>query len=235
MNPGTKSLRAARCGHSAAASVLVLTVMLAGGPGAGASSSPSGTAPPPSGETTHSPAPGASPSAPIGSAVLPDLLGHWHRFGADEDDPARTLAIDRALERVSWVMRRMAMSVLQQRTVPPLEMRFLLEDGQLFQERRNATGSFERRPVQPDGQTRRDEAGNDVSWHLEPQGLRLRWAHRQARGSTLFRIERSPGPIPGANALVVDYVLEVTAISDVEPVPFRARFGRADGGPREIR
>lgn len=178
--------------------------------------------------------PPASPS-PAESAALTPLTGRWHRVAVDEDDAMRLSAIDRALEDVSWLMRQMALRVLRKSTVPPPEMRFFWEEGQLYQKRRKATGVVEQRAVLPDGQTRLDDEGNEFSWHLDPEGLRLRWIHPQARGSTLFRIEPAAGEAADSKDLVVDYLLQVTAISDVDPVRFRVRFDRVEETDRDAR
>ncbi|HKK51198.1 MAG TPA: hypothetical protein VKA74_06405 [Myxococcota bacterium] len=169
------------------------------------------------------------------SVSLAVFDGVWQRIGAEQDDESRLSAIDRALERLSWLVRKMAGRVLRQSTTPPPELRFVWQEGRLYEHRLQDDGSIHRRRVIPDGRMRPDRDGVEIAWQASPSELRLRWSQHQARGSTVFRLGERLGDRPGeapalprsGGALLVEYEIQVTAIDDVGPVLFQARFDRS--------
>jgi hypothetical protein len=170
------------------------------------------------GETTA----GASDSVPVD---LSGFEGHWQRIEVRESDTARESAIARAVSGLSWIVRKFAGGTLNRSTAPPAELQFAWDGGQLHQGLADENGGFSRR-IELDGELRvlKDSRGVDFasSWVWTGQGLRLRWEQHQANGNNIYRLDED------AEVLIVEHTINVTAISNIEPIVFRSRFSRTD-------
>jgi hypothetical protein len=145
--------------------------------------------------------------------------GPWQRVSPERDE-VRLQAINTALAGLSWVTRAMAGPILRRSTTPPERYVFRVDaDGIALGQR-----GREPRPLSTDGSEREFEGdrGNvTTSARQVADGLETRWRTGQAHGSTTFRLADD-----GAT-LVVQSVLQITAISGVEPIRYEARFQRA--------
>jgi len=187
--------------------------------------------------------PTVSDEAPEAALDLARFDGLWHRIEVEQDDDVRLSTIDWALEQLSWLLRTMVGKVLRQKTAPPSELHFVWEDGRLYQQRTLENGEVLRRLVVPDGRMRPDVDGVEIAWQASPSALRLDWIQKQARGSSVYRLD--PGPSqpgdPGepeapaaatraGSGMLVEYEIQVTAVEDIRPVAFLAHFDRARAG-----
>ncbi len=164
-------------------------------------------------------------STPVAAFDLSDFDGHWERIEDDETNDARLSAIGKALEGLSWIMRKFASPILRKTTTPPQEMDFVWDGNQLHQRLQSQNGHFSRL-VNPGGATHfgTDNRGVDFSsvWALSESGLQLRWEQDQATGYNVYRVDSIE------HTLVVEHTINVTAISNVEPIVFLSRFSRID-------
>ncbi len=151
--------------------------------------------------------------------------GHWQRIEDPTLDEKRVSAIERALSGLSWIVRRMASGILRRSTMPPEELQFTWNGESLEQELRGKKGP-EKRPVLLDGKMRSAVDGRGVpfasSWAWSESGLRLDWEQHQATGNNLYRLDEH------GDLLVVQHTIQVTAISNVDPIVFESRFARRD-------
>jgi hypothetical protein len=157
---------------------------------------------------------------------LSDYDGHWQRIEDVEADQARLSAIGKAVAGLSWIVRRFATPILRKTAVPPNELNFVWDGNQLYEQIIDQDENFSR-PVNPGGARHfgKDQRGVDFSsiWALAESGdLRLQWEQHQATGSNLYRIE-----LP-EQTLVVEHTINVTGISNVQPIVFLSRFSRID-------
>lgn len=163
-------------------------------------------------------------SGEIAEVDLTVFDGHWERIDNPLDEERRVAAIDRAVASMSWLMRRMAGGVLRRTTRPPSEIQFVW-DGSGLQELAPSPEGRQLRPIRLDGNTRVAQEDNGevaLSWHPAPQGLRLRWEQHQAHGSNLYRVEEA------GDILVVEHTIQVTAISNIEPIIYHSHFVRRE-------
>jgi hypothetical protein len=156
---------------------------------------------------------------------LSDYDGRWERIEDEEANEARLSAIGKALEGLSWIMRRFASPILRKTTSPPKEMNFIWDGSQLHQRVINGDGNF-LRLVNPGGETHfaKDGRGVDFSsvWALSESGLQLRWEQVQATGFNIYRVDSLE------HTLLVEHTINVTAISNIEPIVFLSKFNRID-------
>jgi len=171
-----------------------------------------------------SPSRGANTDGPV-VAELSRYEGHWQRVEASESDAARRSAIESALKELSWLVRRMASGVLRKSTAPPPTLQFAWDGERLHQGMVDENGGFSR-VIEADGQPRllKDPRGEDFSatWNWTGNDLQLRWEQHQATGSNFYRLEED------AQTLIVEHTINVTAISNVQPIVFRSRFHRTE-------
>ena len=157
-------------------------------------------------------------AGPAHSQELAPFDGGWHRVANQSDEP-RLQSIDAALAELSWVTRTMASPILRRTTVPPERYVFRVDESGI------ALGERDRppRPLRTDGGERRFDSDNGPvttsSRHLS-DAIETRWQTDQAHGSNTFRLEDD-----GAT-LVVETVLQITAISGIEPIRYETRFER---------
>jgi hypothetical protein len=174
-------------------------------------------------------APGApETTAGIRDTASVDLFGfegHWQRIEVGESDAARESAIAGAVSGLSWILRKFARSNLNKSTAPPPELQFAWDGEQLHQGLADENGEFSRR-IELDGELRvlKDSRGVDFasSWVWTGQELRLRWEQHQAYGSNIYRLDED------ADILVIEHTINVTAISNIDPIVFHSRFSRTD-------
>ena len=151
-------------------------------------------------------------------ALFESLDGQWHRVTPDED-AARLNAIDAAVADMSWLMRTMAAPILRRSTVPPPHYVFQIVPEGL------AMASRDRplRPLQLDGVERHfetDRRSVTISAQQRDEAIETRWKTDQAEGSNTFRLA------DGGATLVVESVMQITAISGLQPIRYEARFAR---------
>ncbi len=160
-----------------------------------------------------------------GSVELAPFGGQWNRIPDEEEDASRHLSIDAAIDDLSWILRSMAGRMLKKSTAPPVEMGFDWDGERLHQLVHGAHGEL-RRPVQLNGDSQRhtNDRGDDFSskWVWTEGGLQVHWVQDQAFGSNLYRVD------PLDQMLRVEHRIQITAISGIEPIVFRSRFGRTD-------
>jgi hypothetical protein len=174
-----------------------------------------------------------APSVPEATAGIRDTAsvdlsgfeGHWQRIEVLESDAARESAIAGAVSGLSWIVRKFARSNLNESTTPPPELQFAWDGERLHQGLADDNGGFSR-PIELDGELRvlKDSRGVDFasSWLWTGQELRLRWEQHQAYGSNIYRLDEDAG------ILVVEHTINVTAISNIDPIVFHSRFSRTD-------
>ena len=170
----------------------------------------------------------ASLAADVGDSVAVDLSGyegHWQRIEASESEAARRTAIEKAVSGLSWIVRRMAGGVLRRSTSPPPELQFAWDGERLHQGLADENGGFSRL-IELGGELRtlKDSRGVDFAsaWAWTGSGLRLRWEQPQATGNNIYRLDEE------AQTLIVRHTINVTAISNIEPIVFLSRFSRTD-------
>ena len=152
---------------------------------------------------------------------LGPFAGEWRRVESQPDEP-RLESIRAALRELSWVTRTMATPILQRSTTPPDRYEFRVDtsypDGIALGQR-----DREPRPLLLDG---RETEGVDKDLEVTTSALRredgieTRWRTSQAHGSTVFRLSND------GTTLVVESLLQVTAISGVEPIRYETLFVR---------
>jgi hypothetical protein len=159
------------------------------------------------------------------SVDLSGFEGHWQRIEVGESDAARESAIAGAVSGLSWIVRKFARSNLNKSTAPPPELQFAWDGERLHQGLADENGEFSRR-IELDGELRvlKDSRGVDFasSWVWTGQELRLRWEQHQAYGSNIYRLDED------ADILVIEHTINVTAISNIDPIVFHSRFSRSD-------
>ena len=62
------------------------------------------------------------------------------------------------------------------------------------------------------------------AWTQTPAGLRVRWEQHQAHGSNVYHVDEDTDRA----RLIVRHTINVTALSDVEPIVYVSRFERAE-------
>ena len=159
------------------------------------------------------------------SVDLSGFEGHWQRIEIRESDAARESAIAGAVSGLSWIVRKFARGNLNESTTPPPELQFAWDGEQLHQGLADENGGFSRR-IELDGELRvlKDSRGVDFasSWVWTGQELRLRWEQHQAHGSNIYRLDED------SDTLVIEHTINVTAISNIDPIVFHSRFSRTD-------
>lgn len=170
----------------------------------------------------------ASLAADVGDSAAVDLSGyegHWQRIEASEAEVARKTAIEKALSGLSWIVRRMAGGILRRSTTPPPELQFAWDGQRLHQGLADENGGFSRL-IELGGEPRtlKDSRGVDFdsAWAWTGSGLRFRWEQHQATGNNIYRLDED------AQKLIVEHTINVTALSNIEPIVFLSRFSRTD-------
>lgn len=170
----------------------------------------------------------ASLAADVGDSAAVDLSGyegHWQRIESSKSEAARKTAIEKAVSGLSWIVRRMAGGILRRSTSPPPELQFAWDGERLHQGLADENGGFSRL-VELGGELRtlKDSRGVDFAsaWAWTGSGLRLRWEQPQAIGNNIYRLDED------AVTLIVEHTINVTAISNIEPIVFLSRFIRTD-------
>jgi hypothetical protein len=162
-------------------------------------------------------------SAPARTQLLA-FEGRWQKIQDPKDDEARLSAIDRSLRSLSWIVRKMASGVLSRTTVPDPELEFVW-DGERLNQIMKGKAQPTVRPIEFDGDflERLDDRGVPFfsAWVWTGDGLRVVWKQNQAHGSNLYRVD------PRTGTLVVEHTIEVTAISNIDPIVYVSRFHRA--------
>ena len=156
------------------------------------------------------------------SAANPSLFesfgGRWQRVTPDEDDE-RLSAIAAAVADMSWLMRGVAAPILRRSTVPPPHYLFELQPAGIAMASRD-------RPLRLlvlDGVERSvdgDRGTVIVSAVQLENAIETRWKTDQAHGSNTFRLD------DGGTTLVVESVMQITALSGVQPIRYQVRFAR---------
>jgi hypothetical protein len=159
---------------------------------------------------------------------LADFEGDWRQLDPELDQESRVSAIDHAIGGLSWVTRTMAGPMLRRTTAPPPRMQFVWDGGRFQQRILEREGSRVREIELDRGALDgKDMRGEPVtrSWGWTEDGLRLSWVQHQARGHNTYRVDADSG------TLIVEHTIQITAISDVEPIVFESRFGRQSPPP----
>jgi len=151
--------------------------------------------------------------------------GDWNLVDSEHGDVARKLAIDKAVDELSWVVRKFAGGALKRTTAPPPRIQFSW-DGERLRERVAGASGEHSRAIEIGGQPRdlKDSRGESFtsSWHWTDLGLQLTWVQPQAHGHNLYRVDS------GSGTLIVEHLIQVDAISNVGPIVYESRFGRGD-------
>jgi hypothetical protein len=154
---------------------------------------------------------------------LADLDGQWRLLESESDLRARMLAIDVALEPLTWVVRKMAGGVLRSTTAPRSTLLFVW-DGERLHERVPGKQRVETRLIAPGAAefTAVDHRGDSFSgvWDWTSEGLRFRWRQHQAYGANLYRMD------PDKRNLTIDHSIQVTALDGLRPIVYRSRFAK---------
>lgn len=157
------------------------------------------------------------------SMKLALFQGHWQRTDSEQAESARISSIDKAIDGLTWVVRKMAGGVLRSTTKPPSEVQFVWDGSSLHQRVNGDNGSFTR-PVQlgADPIEAVDDRGDSFtsSWEMADEALSLTWEQHQAYGQNLYRLN------PDGQTLEIEHTINVTALSGVEPIVYRSRFKR---------
>lgn len=157
--------------------------------------------------------------------------GEWQRTDSEEAETARISSIDKAINGLTWVVRKMAGGVLRSSTKPPSEVQFVWDGSALHQRVYGDNGSFIR-PVQlgADPIEALDDRGDPFisSWKIADEGLSLTWEQHQAYGQNLYRLN------PDGQTLEIEHTINVTALSGVEPIVYRSQFRRNPGSPPSV-
>ena len=156
---------------------------------------------------------------------LEDLDGRWRQIEDPAATRARLVAIDSAVEPLTWVVRKMASGVLRSSTAPRPTLDFVW-DGKRLHERVPGKYRIETRIIEPGAAAFQatDPRGESFEgvWDWAPEGLRLRWQQTQAHGSNVYRIS------PDKRLLSVDHTIQVTALSGLRPIVYRSLFSKDD-------
>lgn len=167
----------------------------------------------------------ANDPAPEPRLRLADLDGRWRPIDDPAATQARLIAIDSAVEPLTWVVRKMATGVLRSSTAPRPTLDFVW-DGNRLHERVPGQHRIEIRVIEPGAPAfqAKDPRGESFegAWDWTPEGLRLRWRQPQAHGSNLYRIS------PDKRTLSVDHTIQVTALSGLRPIVYRSNFAKDD-------
>jgi hypothetical protein len=151
--------------------------------------------------------------------------GDWSLVDSEHGDLARRSAIDEAAGGLSWVVRKFAVGALKKTTAPPPKIQFSW-DGERLRQRVAGNGGERSRAIEIGGQPRdgKDSRGESFSssWRWTDSGLQLNWVQHQAHGHNLYRVDSVSG------TLVVQYMIQVDAISNMGPIVYESRFGRSD-------
>lgn len=158
----------------------------------------------------------------VAELELRDLDGEWRQIEGPSN-AERVAAIESAIAELSWVMRTMAAPILKRTTTPPERYEFDVASdyphGIALAQR-----DEDLRPMLLDGRERHftDQGDGEFSTRSQrhPDAIETRWKHGQAHGSTTFRLADD------GSTLVVESLLQVTALSGVEPIRYETRFTR---------
>jgi len=157
---------------------------------------------------------------------LAGFEGDWRQVDPDVNDASRLSAIDRAVAGLSWVVRKMAAPALRRSTAPPARMQFIWDGEQLVQRIMETEGRNAARVVDPEAGpvAGTDKKGDPTtaSWRLTDSVLHLDWTQAQAHGHNIYRVD------PETEILIIEHMIQVTAISNVEPIIFVSQFDRSD-------
>ncbi len=157
---------------------------------------------------------------------LAGFEGDWRQVDPAVNNASRHSAIDRAIGRLSWVVRKMAAPVLRRSTAPPTRMQFIWDGERLVQRIMEPEGRNAARVVDPEAGpvAGTDKKGDPTtaSWHLTDSVLQLDWTQAQAHGHNIYRVD------PETKILIIEHMIQVTAISNVEPIIFVSQFDRSD-------
>jgi hypothetical protein len=166
-------------------------------------------------------APLASAAPTLGTTDLSLYHGRWRPIDLEHDEAERLAAIDRAVDDLSWVMRKMARRVLRRSTKPPVEIGFSWDGSKLLL-RQTRRGKDARTTAVVLQDRPPADLPKDGDWHWADGGLRGTWVRSEARGSSSYRID------PVNESLLLEQRIEITALDGIEPIVFEIRFGRAD-------
>ena len=149
---------------------------------------------------------------------LADYEGKWLRVSPDED-ASRLDAIDTAVADLPWLMRKVAGPALHRQTVPPPGYVFELQSDGLAMARIDR----ELRRLALDNVERQfeTERGTVTLSSLQLQdAIQARWKTPNAEGSNTFRL------VDGGSTLLVEYMMQITAISGIDRIRYQARFAQ---------
>lgn len=150
--------------------------------------------------------------------VLAGYEGKWQRISPDED-ASRLDAIDRAIADLPWLMRKVAGPALHRQTVPPAGYVFELQSDGLAmaridrEPRRLALDNVER-------QLETERGSVTLSSLQLKDAIEARWKTPKAEGSNTFRL------VDGGSTLLVEYMMQINAISGIDRIRYQARFAR---------
>jgi hypothetical protein len=172
--------------------------------------------------------PGAArASADANELDLSVFAGRWSAIELESAESDRFTAIDRAIGKLSWILRKAAAGVLRRSTRPPLEIQFDWDGNHLTQRiletDRERTRRIDLGP--PEASPSKDTDPRTLGWSWTESGLRLNWQEARAYGSNFYRVDEA------RQTLWVEHRIHITAVDDVEPIVFRAPFGRLDRSP----
>jgi len=157
---------------------------------------------------------------------LADLEGDWSQVDPEVNSASRLSAIDRAIGGLSWIVRKMAAPVLRRSTAPPARMQFIWDGEQLVQRIMETEGRNAARVVDPEAGpvafTDKKGGSGTQTWRLTDLGLQMDWTQARAHGHNLYRVD------PETKMLVIEHTIQVTAISNFEPIVFVSLFDRRD-------
>jgi hypothetical protein len=151
--------------------------------------------------------------------VISSLPGRWQRIDVDRDDASRLRGISSATSRLSWLMRSMSRPSLRRLIVSPEEYHFSRSAEGLAM----APHGSEPRPLSLDGTERefeRDSRTITLSSHHLGDAIEQRWRTQQGFGTITFRL------VDDGRTLLVDNIIQVTAISGIAPIHYQAHFER---------
>lgn len=154
-----------------------------------------------------------------GSVDLRSLPGRWQRIDVDRDDASRLRGISSATSKLSWLMRSMSRPILRRSIVSPAEYLFSRSADGL----QMAPLGSEPRPLNLDGIEReflRDSRTITLSSHQLGDAIEQRWRTKQGFGTITFRL------VDDGRTLLVDNIIQVTAISGIAPIHYQAHFER---------
>ena len=144
--------------------------------------------------------------------------GEWQRISPDED-ASRLDAIDTAVADLPWLMRKVAGPALRRQAVPPPGYVFELQSDGLAMARIDR----ELRRLALDNVERQfeTERGTVTLSSLQLQdAIQTRWKTPNAEGSNTFRL------VDGGSTLLVEYMMQITAISGIDRIRYQARFAQ---------